>query len=771
LSDSEELAVEEHIAGCAVCQARLQEFADKAAVLPKTSIPASAREPTDSERLKDVMEAMRAMPLPPATPTGMLDTDVVPADKAQSGRLGWSRRPAHIGDYRIEAILGQGGIGIVYRASDQSLHRDVAIKVLRPALADDASMRERFLREARTAAALRHDHVVAVYGVGQHAQQPYLVMEYIPGGSLADRLVRKGRLPNAEVVRLGIEVALGLAAAHAKGIVHRDVKPGNILWDAERARYKLTDFGLAKALDDVGLTQTGTVAGTPEFLSPEQAEGSVADARSDLFSLGAVLYAACAGTSPFHADSSLGALHRVRTYAPPDLTQVRDDCPPELAKLVACLLAKDPQRRYASATEVAEELRQIELRIAGVGRAASHSASTRVRQRLARKLAAAVGAAALLAIAALIWYSTRDDEPLLDAGSPAPSVAPTPPTPPAKASGRGIVVVGRPGTYESLSDAVARASPDDVIEIHQSGDLPIAPIWIEKKPLVIRAAPGSRPILTPLGAAVAAEPAFTTDSDLTLAGLQVRWAAGTTPEASEEAIGASALKSTGGTLSLDHCELTVGWRDTGILIARGSCSLASTRVNASQGHCMAWWPRAGDRLSAQNCVLTGRSGLVLNCDAEAGDLPATLDLSQNTWDGNQGLHLNVSVASRLRLEIRSNHNLFAVEHLLVYSGPFGARRGAMQSGQNTMRVRLQKMIAWQELENHYGASTRFLSRQLFRQPLTVIDGAPKDVAAWEDFWNRPASGSVQGATANELRGKVGAKLHEVGVSAFKGKGD
>jgi hypothetical protein len=617
------------------------------------------------------------------------------------------------------------------------------------------------LREARNAAALRHDHVVAIYGVGEHAQQPFLVMEYIPGGSLADRLIRKGRLSCPEVVRLGIEVASGLAAAHTKGIIHRDVKPGNILWDAERARYKLTDFGLAKALDDIGLTQTGTVAGTPEYLSPEQAEGGAVDGRSDLFSLGAVIYAACSGTSPFHADSSMGSLHRVRTHTPPDLHQIRDDCPAELAKLVECLLAKDPKRRYTSATEVAEELTQIESGVAGSGREADRPASRRVRQRFARRWAAGI-ASALVVLVAIVWFTTRDDEPLSNAGDQAPANVPHSRAAVTKEL-HGFQIVGRAQPYESLSDAVAAAAPNDVIEIHHSGDLPIAPVWIEKKPLVIRAATGKRPVLTPLTAAAAVEPAFTTDADLTLAGLELRWAAGATPEAWESAIGASAVKSTGGTLRLEHCELTVGWRDTAVFVVGASCRLANTRITAIDGLCMAWRPRAGERLDLENCFLAGQCCLALNCDSEAGDLPATLDLTQNTWQGRKGVHLNVAGPPRLSLSIRADHNVFAVDRFLVLFWPFSGRRGAVSPNAELVRRNLRKMITWQERENLYGAATRFLARQSPRQRLSDIDNSPADVASWEAFWNRPASGSVQGADATQdLRGKVGADETKVG---------
>jgi hypothetical protein len=633
-------------------------------------------------------------------------------------------------------------------------------------------MRERFLREARNAAALRHDHVVSIYGVGEHAAQPFLVMEYIPGGSLADRLMRKGKLPCDEVVRLGIEVASGLAAAHAKGIIHRDVKPGNILWDAECARYKLTDFGLAKALDDVGLTQAGTVAGTPEYLSPEQAEGGAVDARSDLFSLGSVLYAACAGTSPFHADSTLGALHLVRTYAPPDLREVRVDCPVELAKLVGCLLAKDPKRRYPSATEVVEELAQIESRTAGDGRKADRPASRRMEQRFARRLVVGLAATAL-AIVSITWYTTRHNEPLANAVDQA-AVVVSPVTTAAKQAQRGFYIIGRSQKYESLGDAVAAAVANEVIEIRGDANLHVEPIRIEKKPLVIRAARGSRPTILPPAGAVASEPVFTTNSDLTLEGITIRWAAGGTLDGVDSSNIRSAIKATGGTLRIEGCELTVGVRDACLAVVGGTCALVDSRLSATDGLCVAWRPHAGDRFDVQNCVLAGQCCLALSCDDQSGKLPASLHAAQSTWQGRKGVQVNVVNAQRFSLTMQTDHNLFAVDHLLVLYWPFKGPRAVMSPDLDFLRGRLRDMISWQEQENHYGATTVFLSRQSPRQPLTPVDECPKDVAAWEAFWNRPASGSIQGAkvqgdnSANSLRSKAGADASKVGPGSIKG---
>src|SRR5438270_9475217 len=216
-----------------------------------------------------------------------------------------------LGHYEVLEVVGRGGMGIVLKAFDAALHRVVAIKVMAPQLATSASARKRFMREAQAAAAVRDEHVIDIHAVEQGNGRPYLVMEYVNGLSLQERLDRSGPLELSEVLRIGMQTATGLAKAHAQGLIHRDVKPANILLVNGVQRVKLTDFGLARAVDDASLTQSGVVAGTPEYMAPEQARGEAVDHRADLFSLGSVLYAMCTGRPPFRASGSLAILKRV----------------------------------------------------------------------------------------------------------------------------------------------------------------------------------------------------------------------------------------------------------------------------------------------------------------------------------------------------------------------------------------------------------------------------------------------------------------------------
>src|SRR4051812_4446368 len=270
-------------------------------------------------------------------------------------------RPEHLGrlrHYEVHKVLGKGGFGIVLKGFDERLHRVVAIKVLSPTYASSGSARKRFIREARAAAAVKNEHVVGIYDVQEEANPPYLVMEFIDGISLQDKLDRHGSLGVKEILRIGMQAAEGLAAAHRQGLVHRDIKPANILLENGVERVKITDFGLARAVDDASLTQSGTIAGTPMYMSPEQAEGLAIDHRSDLFSLGTVLYAMCTGHPAFRASGTHAVLKRVIDAAPRPIRETNNEVPEWLCALISRLHAKKPEDRFQTAREVADLLGQ-----------------------------------------------------------------------------------------------------------------------------------------------------------------------------------------------------------------------------------------------------------------------------------------------------------------------------------------------------------------------------------------------------------------------------
>jgi formylglycine-generating enzyme required for sulfatase activity len=267
------------------------------------------------------------------------------------------RPPAsELGHFEILEPLGRGGFGVVVKALDHKLSRPVAIKMMSGETAATSPARKRFVREARAAAAVRHENVVHIYAV-EDGPVPYLVMEFVPGGSLQQYLDRTGPLEVREVLRLGAQIARGLAAAHATGLVHRDIKPANVLLEpGAHPRAKLTDFGIARAADDASTTQSGAVVGTPMYMAPEQAKGERVDHRADLFSLGSVLYTMVAGRPPFRAANSMAVLKRVTDQAPRPIPEICPETPVWLCDIIARLHEKHPDDRFQTAGEVAELL-------------------------------------------------------------------------------------------------------------------------------------------------------------------------------------------------------------------------------------------------------------------------------------------------------------------------------------------------------------------------------------------------------------------------------
>jgi serine/threonine-protein kinase len=300
--------------------------------------------------------------------------------------------------FTIEGEIGRGGMGVVYRARDEKLKRRVAIKVLPPELAFQSEIRARFTREAETAARLSHPHIVPIYTVGEGNGLVYFVMGYVDGESLASRLKRRGKLPVEEVRRIMKEVADALSAAHALSVIHRDIKPDNILLDGTRGRVMVTDFGIAKAMSagsGATLTSAGVAIGTPQYMSPEQAAGEKEiDGRSDLYSLGIVSYQMLTGETPFNAPTVAGILMKQITELPPALADRRPDCPEDLSLAVMRCLEKDPENRWPSADALRRSLESRSVtgyRPTGQSR---RSPAPRASSESPRRLSGAAGTAA-----------------------------------------------------------------------------------------------------------------------------------------------------------------------------------------------------------------------------------------------------------------------------------------------------------------------------------------------------------------------------------------
>jgi serine/threonine protein kinase/formylglycine-generating enzyme required for sulfatase activity len=349
LSDSEADSLQLHIERCETCQNALQEIVadgdfwqsaaqnlsdDEAAGpgLERIVDELQHQSPEDAEEMGEAIELKLSFIDPPTEP----------------GTIG---RLKH---YDILRVAGRGGMGIVLKAFDRTLRRVVAVKMLAPHLAGNGQARQRFVREGRAAAGICHEHVVTIHAVEE--SPPFIVMQYVQGETLEGRIHRNGSLEIREAMRIAKQIAQGLAAAHTQGVVHRDIKPANILLENGVARVRITDFGLARAVDDASLTQSGVVAGTPQYMAPEQANGDAVDERADLFSLGSVLYTMLAGHAPFRATTTMGVLKRLCDNTARPIREINPDVPDWLVIMINRLHAKRPADRYQSAQDVADVL-------------------------------------------------------------------------------------------------------------------------------------------------------------------------------------------------------------------------------------------------------------------------------------------------------------------------------------------------------------------------------------------------------------------------------
>ncbi len=339
------------------------------------SLPSSQDEARSDSSTPSIEETVAgAAPSHPAEVPEEIASLLAPA--RGGNELGW------LGPYRVLKILGHGGMGVVFHAEDPQLGRAVALKAILPRYASNRNARERFIREARAAAGLKHDHIVAIYQVGEDRGIPYQAMEYLEGQSLDQYLKRKKRVPLPEALRIARDIASGLAEAHGRGLIHRDIKPANIWLEKKKetaaglaaVRVKILDFGLARdAKEDTNLTQMGTIVGTPAYMAPEQAKGHPVDHRSDLFSLGCLLYKLSTGRLPFRGDNTLAILSSLATETPEPPESLCADMPIAVGNFISKLLEKDPEDRPASARETAETLQRLLREVKQAAKAAPAS--------------------------------------------------------------------------------------------------------------------------------------------------------------------------------------------------------------------------------------------------------------------------------------------------------------------------------------------------------------------------------------------------------------
>jgi serine/threonine protein kinase len=649
------------------------------------------------------------------------------------------------GPYDILEEIDRGAMGIVFKAHDPALDRVVAIKVLSPILAANPTARTRFLREARAAAAVSHEHVVDIHAVDEFNGLPYLVMQFIAGQSLRERIRTAGSLGLEEMLRIGIQVASGLAAAHAQGLIHRDIKPANILLEDGIERVRITDFGLARTVDAINPADSGWLAGTPEFMAPEQARGGPVDFRADLFSLGCVLYCMATGESPFAAATLLSVIRRLCEEEARPVCEANPALPGWFGEIVGQLLAKDPAQRPQSAHEVA---RTLERRLAQVQSCGQPSAAARepvppgqaappdrmpapddAPQRIAspqpgrrtnrRRLGrVSLGAVVIAALAlALVHVTTRS--PQLRA--------------------RGVFQVLGPqgkttGAFPTLTEAVRAAHSGDTIEIKANGPFELEPVTLGDKALTIRAATG---VLPKFISRPEAKSVLTTDAALVLEGLEFQ--AGESRPAFRPAIPGqegSLVRSRGAPLCVANCRFQTPFRrwsaiGSGVVVddspdvelrncelyIRGGCGIIVNCTAAPPG-----WDSttAGLCLRIENCLQLSETALLI---AQRAPVRATVTLLHNTVSGRVVLGLpSLVVEPGLSLNVCSN--AFDCHYVLVPGLRVGG--GALRDA-----------LHWQESHNVFGVVRTFCGTELDTSAPDL-----NDLNDWNRYWNQTNTGSV-----------------------------
>ena len=689
-----------------------------------------------------------------------------------------------IGHYEVLEVIGRGGFGVVLKAEDESLHRVVAIKVLSSHLASNATARKRFAREAEAAAAVAHEHVVTIHAVEKDHEPPYIVMQYVSGASLQDRLDRDGPLEVKEILRIGAQTARGLAAAHAQGVIHRDIKPANILLENGVERVKITDFGLARTLDDASLTQSGVVAGTPQYMSPEQANGEAVDHRADLFSLGSVLYALCSGRPPFRASTVMGVLKRVSEDDPRPIREVNPEVPDWLEAIVERLHAKDPEDRFQSATELAERLEQHLAHLQRPGSMPRPRTEFVNRSRPRAERSSSLPWVAVFAIVAfgccLLPFG------LVGYWFLAPSPMRTPPQAPVRSNpaieqpmvGRApfeivdralpFVIIGRDGQpnrqVANLADAIAMAKDGDVIEVIASGMFAISPIVIKDKGLTIRAAPGFNPGFQFTSDEKTDTPMLQTNASLVLEGLdfkrQVRSTKNLTIGGLDITGGGSRLEQSneiirigGAPLHAANCRFTVDFGNR--CIRARQCPrivVLNCQFRGPVIYAVDWESTKDGQATIENCILGTQVGLGFHCrkdlekvsmqlthDTVVGAWPCVLLLDSLPEPGRAEPPLHLTAAENAILA-GSGVLHFSQSDILVAKGQALSKERAL--------AEIPKLLRWTERHNVY---------EMRAKSFTNVGDIVR-LQDWERFWKADDTGSLQGPLRFKLGEPAGPDL-------------
>jgi len=722
-----------HLDGCRGCRQQLEALAGAPPGLPTSVRPIEnlpiSLSPALQDVISDLITSARGKPPEPIPAPGLDELKPFFEPATNSHALG------RVGEFEVLGLLGSGGMGIVLDGFDTRLHRPVAIKVLAPALAATPSGRERFLREARSAAAVFHPNIVTIHAVGESRGLPYIAMERVEGSSLAAHLATESRLPPERVLDVARDVASGLAAAHAAGIIHRDIKPANVLLNARTGQAKITDFGLARCGEEVGLTRTGFVAGTPEYLSPEHATGQPVGPASDLFGLGCLLYALATGHSPFQAPTALAALRRVLEDPPVPLHLTAPQFPCWFSHLVDRLLAKSPAERPASAIEVLALLQSANPR-PNVHPPTVHTA-----------LRYAIILFSLIALAATMFYSLRKLGPSAStpsAGRAAPNERESLPLLVMDREGK------RVGAFQTIGEALDALPESGILELNWDGPREWPELELPRRPLRIQSSASRRPVWHTTNAI---RQSFLVSAPLHLEGVEIRASISpsllSTPRLLRRPLPFqpprtySALRVHDTILTLRNCIVRI--ESAPPAMARTASSVTLYR-NAEA--------------TCENCALiapTGRSFVLNEGDerrerefpSNPGTVSMAVTLSNCVLRAAEGIHLENTAAIRADVQViqttlrcdsfleiatlRSNAILEVECTRTVVQC-----RDLLRDRRGPIEPRLSQVARWRDSSNVYFVGGSFLRTQ------SESDTSITDLFGWNQCWGQSDTATLRG---------------------------
>lgn len=708
---------DEHLSDCEVCREKLESMTDVAGI-SRIMGDFRTKSNNDSQHLKQAIERLHGEATlfrsAHSTLNARSDYTATIPQLQPSMKQGFMGR---LGDIQIKRVLGQGGMGVVFEGLDAVLNRTVAVKVLSPHLLNHPDAKDRFVREAQAAAALLHENVVAIHGIHEAEGMPYLVLQYVQGESLAEKLQREKKLPIDQVIKLGKQVARGLAAAHDRGLVHRDIKPGNILFDAETGDVRIADFGLAKHVGTETMTAEGVLTGTPAYMSPEQASNKAIDTRSDLFSLGVVLYQASTGQLPFNADSPFVLLDHIRTTSEKSLKQLNPELPSWFCDLVHRLLKKEPENRIPSALEVVRNFEEQ----GGIKPLPVQSSTSSWLPVVLVSLLVFGGLAA-------VWLMQLRTDAM-----PVTSQA---------AASMGFSVNGSSTLLNNLAEAIEVTPDGGIIEVHGDGPFSCNTTRIDNKRLTIRSAVGSHPRMIPEVSGTSGYRQFiSTNADLQLEGLEIYWPLQPPSLKTDEPLTRAVVSINKGKLTVLNCRIIAGPATACIASESQELLIERTHLSSSNGVGIGW--RLGaEPVTIRNCMLEARFVMIVGrhvSDEEVVRNPLTI--SQSNIKAFRLMHYVFDARAKSVLDVQMTKSIVDCNALVtLISTP---KPLTPLNGHQAMIASLGNMMTWKEEGNIYRKRMSYLASTRANNFANLLFSDFKQLSQWLEYWKLPSNSSTE----------------------------